>query len=287
MFNIHQHLLLVGFLEAFMLTSTLGGLIKDYRIKKRLSQMEVSLRIGWKDTTRLSKIEQGRVGKPTRETIEKVIKALDLNGQEKGEFLLIGGYLPTDEEIKRAIKKVKDKIDNWPYPAYLIDFSWRNLYVNPSTWDVHRVSVTQGRKLTKGKVNILELAFTALKQKDIVLTKGQGRNASDDFVTSLIAQFKIETHGHENEKWYTDIVRRLMQYDEFYKLWPQVKIEDYDKELLDYEYKEIGWLEEKRVFKFHLFVSRLMMDQRFQIVFYVPADNQTARFFLNKIFMSG
>jgi len=51
-----------------MLTATLGGLIKDYRIKKRLSQLEVSLRIGWKDTTRLSKIEQGRVGKPIRKT---------------------------------------------------------------------------------------------------------------------------------------------------------------------------------------------------------------------------
>lgn len=262
-----------------MTTATLGGLIKDYRIKKRLSQMEVSLRIGWKDTTRLSKIEQGRVGKPVRETIEKIIKALELTDPEKGEFLLIGGYLPADEEIKKAIKRVKEKIENWPYPAYLIDFSWRNLYVNPSTWDIHKVSVAQGRKLTKGKINILELVFIALKEKDIVLTKAQGKNASDDFVTSLIAQFKIETHGHENEKWYVEIVKGLMKFDEFHKLWPQVKMEDYDKELLDYEYKEIRWPKEKKVFKFHLFVSRLMMDQRFQIVFYVPADNKTDQFF--------
>jgi len=40
-----------------MITATLGGLIKDFRIKKRLSQFDVSLRIGWKDTSRLSKIE--------------------------------------------------------------------------------------------------------------------------------------------------------------------------------------------------------------------------------------
>src|SRR3990167_1866129 len=108
-----------------MITATLGGLIKDYRIKKRLPQFEVSLRIGWKDTSRLSKIEQGRVGKPTRETIEKIIKALELNEQEKGEFLFTGGYLPTDQEIKKVIEPVRDKIQNCPHPAVFIDFSWR------------------------------------------------------------------------------------------------------------------------------------------------------------------
>ena len=107
-----------------MVTATLGGLIKDFRIKKRLSQFDVSLRIGWKDTSRLSKIEQGRVGKPARETIEKIIKALELNQQEKGQLLYAGGYLPTDEEIEDIIKKVRTKIDNWHYPAYLLDFSW-------------------------------------------------------------------------------------------------------------------------------------------------------------------
>ena len=119
-----------------MITATLGGLIQDYRIKKRLSQFDVSLRIGWKDTSRLSKIEQGRVGKPTRETIEKIIKALELNQQEKGQLLYAGGYLPTDEEIEDIIKKVRTKIDSWRYPAYLLDFSWRMLYTNGITTHV-------------------------------------------------------------------------------------------------------------------------------------------------------
>ena len=86
-----------------MLTATLGGLIKDYRIKKRLSQIDVSLRLGWKDTSRISKIEQGRVGKPNRQTAERIINALDLNEQEKGHFLLVGGYLPIDSEIQKVI----------------------------------------------------------------------------------------------------------------------------------------------------------------------------------------
>lgn len=61
-----------------MVTATLGGLIKDYRIKKRLSQIDLSLRLGWKDASRISRIEQGRVGKPNRQTAERIIKIRNL-----------------------------------------------------------------------------------------------------------------------------------------------------------------------------------------------------------------
>lgn len=63
-----------------MITATLGGLIKDYRIKKRLSQIDVSVRLGWKESSRISRIEQ-----------------------EKGYFLLVGGYLPTDNEVQNIL----------------------------------------------------------------------------------------------------------------------------------------------------------------------------------------
>lgn len=91
-----------------MVTATLGGLIKDYRIKKRLSQLEVSLCIGWKDTSRLSKIEQGRVGTPTRPTLDKIMDALELNEHERGEMLLVSGTLPTKEK-----EFIEQNAHNW------------------------------------------------------------------------------------------------------------------------------------------------------------------------------
>ena len=94
-----------------MVNITLGGLIKTYRINKRLSQFDVVTSIGWKDTSRLSKIEQGRV-KPTRPVVEKIISALNLSNEERGEFLLTGGYLPSDEEITKVIEIVKEKYKN-------------------------------------------------------------------------------------------------------------------------------------------------------------------------------
>src|SRR3990172_4918789 len=100
--------------------ATLGGLIKDFRIQKRISQLEVATKVGWSDTTRLSKIEQGRTSKPTRAVTDRILDALDISESEKNGLLLFGGYIPDPTEIKKAITDVKEKVDNWPYPSYLI-----------------------------------------------------------------------------------------------------------------------------------------------------------------------
>lgn len=263
-----------------MLTATLGGLIKDYRIKKRLSQLEVSLRIGWKDTSRLSKIEQGRVGKPTRETIDKVIRALDLTNQEKGEFLLVGGYLPTKEEIKVVIKKVKHRIDAWSYPAYLMDFSWRWLTANQLTFKVIKMPLGQKKMVEKVKPNFLEFPFLPPEQLRVTITKGEDKEHLKSFKIAQIAAFKTENSRYLNEGWCKKLIRSLMKYEEFRKLWPKIGQDDYHKKLLDYEYKRFSGVYDgkKQVLDFHLLTAKLIEDPRFQIVLCYPANNQAASF---------
>ena len=258
-----------------MITATLGGLIKDYRIKKRLSQFEVSLRIGWKDTSRLSKIEQGRVGKPTRETIEKIIKALKLDEQEKDQLLYAGSYLPTDEEIENIIKKVKNKIDNWNYPAYLLDFSWRMLYTNDITAQVFILPKKWKTIVRESKPNILEAPFS----KDILkatIEKGDDESELKPFAVAHIATFKAVNQRFQNESWYKKLIQHLMKYQEFRKLWVTVIPNVYEK-FLRYEYKKINGIYEgkKRTLKFHMFVVNIINDPRFDLIFYTPADRDT------------
>jgi len=259
-----------------MITATLGGLIKDFRIKKRLSQFEVSLRIGWKDTSRLSKIEQGRVGKPTRETIEKIIKALELNEPEKGQLLYAGSYLPTDEEIENIIKKVKSKIDNWRYPAYLMDFSWRQLYVNDITIHIFKLPTKWKTIVRKEKPNVLEAPFLPKNILKITLKKGEDEVNLKPFAISHIATFKAVNHRFQNESWYKKLIKSLMKYQEFRKLWPIVGPHDYDKSL-EYEYKELTGIYDgkKRTLRFHMFVVNIISDPRFDLIFYTPADRET------------
>jgi len=258
-----------------MITATLGGLIKDYRIKKRLSQFDVSLRIGWKDTSRLSKIEQGRVGKPTRETIEKIIKALGLNEQEKGQLLYAGSYVPTDEEIESIIKKVKTKIDNWHYPAYLMDFSWRQLYTNNITIDLFKLQQDWKKIERKSKPNVLEAPFLPKNILKITLQKGEDEVNLKPFTIAHIATFKTVNHRFQHELWYKKLIQSLMKYKEFRRLWPIVG-PDYEKSL-EYEYKEITGIYDgrKRTFKLHMFVIGIINDPRFDLIFYTPADRDT------------
>lgn len=260
-----------------MLTATLGGLIKDYRLKKRLSQQEVSLRIGWSDSTRLSKIEQGRVGKPTIVTIEKIINALDLTEQEKGEFLFTGGYLPTEAEIKKAIKETKDKIDNWSYPAYLMDFSWRWLYANEKTLEVCSLPLEMRDKLLKIKPNFLEFPFLPSDQLQVKIMKGESVNYLKSFDIAQITAFKYENLAFKDESWYKKLVQSLTKYPRFRELWPKVDLSQYHKKLFDYEYKRFEGIYngKKQIFDYHVFTARLINDPRFQVVLYFPANSGT------------
>lgn len=256
-----------------MLTATLGGLIKDYRIKKRLSQMEVSLQIGWQDTSRLSKIEQGRVSKPTRETIDKVIKALDLTEQEKGEFLLAAGYLPTDLEIEKITREVESKVMSWPYPAVLIDFSWRCLMVNQAVIETFGFPKDFINQAPKVKPNLLEMVIAPKQFMPVEILKGDNEENLKPFAIAQTAQFKFEQLGRENDGWYKKLIGKLTKDPEFRKIWLNTDSKSYHKKMLDYEYKIIKWPNnEKPEVRYHVFSSRLISDQRFQLVLYLPAD---------------
>jgi transcriptional regulator with XRE-family HTH domain len=248
-----------------MTTATLGGLIKDYRIKKRLSQLEVSLKIGWKDSTRLSKIEQGRAGKPTRKTVDKIIEALELTDQEEGDFLLVGNYLPTDKEIDRAIKVVREKILNWPYPAYLLDFTWHMWLVNRPTIDVFGFPQDLLKTIRKANLNTLG---TATRNWDMEILKGDDKKNLRSFAQTLIAQFKAEHLGAENEKWYKQLIDKLAKDSSFSKLWNSIGAKDYHKKLYEYEYKSIKRQDGKTI-NYHIFDSKLVFDRRFDVILYL------------------
>ncbi|KKR88087.1 MAG: hypothetical protein UU34_C0001G0084 [Candidatus Curtissbacteria bacterium GW2011_GWA1_41_11] len=259
---------------------SLGGLIKTYRINKRLSQFDVATAIGWNDTSRLSKIEQGRV-KPTRPIVEKIMAALNLSSEERGEFLLTGGYLPSDEEITKIIKIVKEKINNWPYPAYLIDFTWRLLACNGATAKTFFIGPEMQKNLINVKPNLLEFAFLPKEILPVEISKGEDEKHCKPFPVAQIAQFKIEQIMRTNEKWYRELIKKMLTNDKFNRLWREITPELYQKTLLDYEYKIVkgNWLNKKITLQFHLLTSRVISDVRFQIVLYFPVEKNTQMFF--------
>ena len=72
--------------------SPFGQRLRQWRVQRRLSQMELSLRSGV-STRHLSRAETGQV-RPSREVIHTLAEVLDLPLRERNALLLAAGYAP-------------------------------------------------------------------------------------------------------------------------------------------------------------------------------------------------
>lgn len=268
-----------------MLTATLGGLIKDYRIKKRLSQQTIALRIGWSDTTRLSKIEQGRVSKPTRETLDKVMKALDLSEQEKGQMLLASKILPTQQEFQRVVNRLKPVISNYRYPLILVDFAWYVAFFNAGAQELFELTSQEIREIEKKKPHWFEVFFNRKKFKAVEIKGGTNEKAILGFAEHEIALFKYEQSLNTNESWFLNLLSKMSKNAYFSDLWRRIKA--YQQEHLLYEY-EVNTFKgiyrgQERNLSFHVTSIHPTFDFRFYLLMHFPADEVTTKFYSGKL----
>lgn len=263
-----------------MLTATLGGLIKDYRIQKRLSQLEVSLRIGWRDSTRLSKIEQGRVGRPTRPTLDKIMGALGLSEHEKGQMLLASGIVPTPREVDQTLKRLKDMLAVFDCPVLVCDVAWNMFYFNNLCQKLYRITDKEYTFLERNKPNWTEMLFLRKSVDNIQIRGGYSEKELRPFKEYQIAHFKFEQEGNTNETWYRKLLQRLSQDEEFRKLWEKIPMAK-ASHFYEYEFNEFtgDWQGKKETLKFHVLSIHPAFDFRFYIMVHQPSDKNTYEFY--------
>src|SRR5436189_427635 len=108
----------------------LGVLLRDWRQRRRMSQLDLSLEAGV-SARHLSFLETGR-SKPSREMVLHLAEELEVPLRERNRMLLAAGYAPAFEErpledpelepVRRAVAQVLTGIE--PYPAAVIDRWW-------------------------------------------------------------------------------------------------------------------------------------------------------------------
>lgn len=261
--------------------STLGGLIKDYRTQKGISQLDIAFSLGWKEPSRLSRIEQGRTEKPTREILDKIISAIGLSEEEKNMLLLTGGYLPTEEEIRVIREKTKKTLHQWPYPAGMIDFSWRLISGNNHMMELYSVPTTVEKDLPIANMRVFDLLFSSELPK-----KKNGSNEYDlDFLRLLkqaIIEFKYEQKNRKKEKWYIEHIKKLMDNEFFRQLWVETSItKESDVLLSKYATKRfINPKDFQKMLNFYLFRVPIFQDPRFEMELEVPMDLETYSYYL-------
>lgn len=113
-----------------------GALIKEWRERRRLSQLDLSCETGV-STRHLSFLETGRA-RPSRETLMRLAEQLKVPLRARNTMLLAAGFAPAyaerslDDpemsEVRRSIELVLSGHE--PFPALVVDRGWRMLAAN-------------------------------------------------------------------------------------------------------------------------------------------------------------
>jgi transcriptional regulator with XRE-family HTH domain len=140
---------------------TAGQLIRFWRTRRRLSQLELALDANL-STTQLSFVENGR-SRASRQLLIHLAQHLDLPMAERNRLLLAGGFAPPYLELPydgalmqplgESLRRLLDA--HQPNPALIVDGLWNLIEANPAAsllWD------GADEALLEPPINMLRLA---------------------------------------------------------------------------------------------------------------------------------
>ena len=143
---------------------SIGPLLREWRERRRLSQLELALDAGI-STRHLSFVETGR-SKPGREMLLRILEQLEIPFREQNRLLLASGHAPAfpersleDPELL-PVREALDQIlaGHEPYPAVVVDRAW-NLVAANSAMRSLALGVAIDPALLEPPVNVLRLGF--------------------------------------------------------------------------------------------------------------------------------
>src|SRR5947208_12996540 len=113
-----------------------GALMREWRTKRRRSQLDLSLDVGV-SARHLSFVETGR-SRPSPELVLAVAEHLDVPLRERNRMLLAAGFAPRYSQrtlddramhtVRASLQRMLDAHD--PYPGVVIDRQWNVLLAN-------------------------------------------------------------------------------------------------------------------------------------------------------------
>lgn len=139
-----------------------GRLLREWRERRRLSQLELSIRAEV-SSRHLSFVETGR-SRPTPEMLLRLAEHLEVPLRERNQLLLAGGYAPAYPErgldapelaaVRSSLRMVLD--GHAPFPALVINRYWELLDANAG---VAALTAGCAGHLLTAPVNVLRLSL--------------------------------------------------------------------------------------------------------------------------------
>jgi transcriptional regulator with XRE-family HTH domain len=123
-------------MSALATSPGVGGLLRDWRRRRRLSQLDLALSAEV-STRHLSFVETGR-SRPSRELVVHLAEHLEVPLRDRNSLLLAAGYAPVYRETSLdagEMSPVRDALDKIvrghdPFPAVVVDRRWDLVVAN-------------------------------------------------------------------------------------------------------------------------------------------------------------
>lgn len=156
---------LVGRKERGSTESTFGRLLRQWRARRRMSQLDLALEAGI-SSRHVSFIETGRA-QPSREMILRLAHVLDMPLRDRNDLLTVAGYAPIycetglDAPAMAQVRRALDFIlrQQEPYPALVLNRHWNVLKVNEGSARVQAYFLDQMAVAELGPPNAMRLMF--------------------------------------------------------------------------------------------------------------------------------
>jgi len=159
-------------------TVPLGTLLRDWRRRRRLSQLDLALEAGV-SARHLSFLETGR-SKPSREMVLHLSDQLEVPLRDRNHLLLAAGFAPAFEEraidapemapVREALERVL--AGHEPYPAVVVDRWWNLAAANRS---IAMFTDTVPEHLMAPPVNVLRVSLHPDGMASRILNYGEWR----------------------------------------------------------------------------------------------------------------
>lgn len=143
--------------------SSAGALLRDWRVRRRLSQLECALEADISQK-HLSFIESGRA-RPSREMVLHLTERLGVPLRERNAIMLAAGYAPafpardlSDPALAPARAAIAAILKaHEPYPALAFDRRWNLIDANAGV--ARLLTLVTDMSLLRPPVNVLRLSF--------------------------------------------------------------------------------------------------------------------------------
>jgi len=222
-------------------------------------ELEISASFG-----SISRFESGKVN-PTKETILKISKVLNLSDREL-DYLIGPTSIPaTLSELSDAQNEVKEYFNRKGVIAYLVDDRYRLIAFSNTFANILNVNTAQ-------QTEILYKTLPELLLDETYPTSKFFKGDLDHNIRLLLTRFKNEMGFMEDDPYYKKIVTTINNNEQACKIWEDINIKKDRVSVFTPNdrfacFKILG-----HEFKMHYSNEQLQKYKRFDVVEYIPTD---------------